>query len=567
MSLLPLRDYQRHAVDAVQAAFRRGLRRPAVVIPTGGGKTVIFAHLGTEWLADNPGRRVLVLAHTTELLDQAMHKWRSVAPGLRVGRVQANVNETLAPVVVASVQTLRGDNRRRMIRNVGMIIVDEAHHAVATTYRQVLGHYGALGEVRDDSARAVGFTATMMRGDTAALGDIWQDVVYERDIATMITDGHLVRPRGVHVHVEDLDLSRVGTTRGDYREGDLGQAIEDSLAPEAIVKAVAEHADERKILLFAPTVSSAGVIADALSASGRRVGLVHGGMNTGDRRGALDDFRAGKTQVLANCMILTEGFDEPAADCAVLARPTKSPVLYRQIAGRVLRPWPGKTDALLLDVVGASRMHSLMAGIELFGETYDNEPKAVRDPLDDGPVQDLDEGQQDARTALGGADGPLVATEIDLFAGSAMAWLRTYAGVFFLAAGDRYIAILPAQPRGEDQWMAHFAGSPLFLGFDVIAMHKDQRNSERVVVAGVEDLSYAMAWAEGEVTASERLTAAKERAWRARPPTEKMRAFAERLRVPVAPGARMGEVSNMITLSLASRRIDAGLPNWMRGTR
>ena len=572
MALLKLRDYQRDAVDAVHAAHRRGMLRPAEVLFTGAGKTVIFSHLSVEWLAANPGKRVLILVHTQELLDQAISKLRSVAPGLSVGAVQADRNETLARVIVATVQTLRSETRRRMIRNVGLIIVDECHHAVAVTYRTILNHFGCLGVAPGDEARsvAVGYTATMVRGDDLALGDVWQDVVYTRTITEGIADGALVRPRGIHVQVDDLDLSQVRTTRGDYREGDLGEAIENSLAPQAIAKAVAEHAADRKILLFAPTVHSAGIIADALSASGRPTGLVHGGLGSRDRRAVLDAFRAGETPILANCMVLTEGFDEPAADCLVLARPTKSLGLYIQMAGRVLRPWPGKTDALILDVVGATRHHALVSGIELFGE---KSPKSEKDQLPDDEMidaletlgEDLDEGQQDARSVLGAADGPLVATEVDLFAGSAMAWLRTRAGVFFLPAGDRYIAILPGAPRTQEQWQAHFAGLDYgFTGYDVITMHKDRLHTERVIVAGVEDLAYAMAWAEGDITSTERAVAMRERSWRARVPSPKMTAFAQKLGLPVSPYAKAGEVSNMITLTLGSRRIDGHLPKYLR---
>ncbi len=564
MSLLPLRPYQRDAVDAVHAVLARGMRRPAVVMATGLGKTPTFAHLGTEWLDANPGRRVLVLAHTTELVDQAMQKWRSVAPGLRVGRVQANANETLAPVVVASVQTLRSENRRRMLRNVGMVIVDECHHSTASTYMSILQHYGALGDLREDSAVAVGFTATMMRGDGVALGDVWQDVVYVRSIGDGIADGFLVRPRGLHIEVDDLDLSAVKTTRGDYHEGQLGAAIEESLAPQAIAKAVAEHAPDRKLILFAPTVSSAGVIADALNASGRPTGLIHGGMAAGARKAVLDAYRGcvDGLSILANCQIATEGFDDPETDGVVIARPTRSPVLYRQMAGRALRPWPGKSDALLLDVVGAIKAHSLVSGVELFGEKPEVKEPVQRESLDELDIgledpQELAPGQQDARAALlEGRDGPLVATEVDLFAGSTMAWLRTRAGVFFIEAGERYIAILPGRPGSAAAWLDHFGGRRPFCGFDVIAVAKRGPLERREIVGGVEDLAYAMAWAEGAVTAVEKTTATKERSWRARPPSPKLRELAERLRIFVPPGARMGEVSNMVSLVLASRRID-----------
>lgn len=565
--LLALRDYQRDAVDAAFAAWRRGLVRPAEVLFTGAGKTVIFSHLSVEWLAANPGKRVLILVHTQELLDQALAKLRSVAPGLRVGAVQAQRNETLAQVIVATVQTLRSETRRRQLRNIGLIIVDECHHAVATTYRQVLGHFGALGLAPGETHRAVaiGYTATMVRADDLALGDVWQDVVYTRTITDGILDGHLVRPRGIHVQVDDLDLSQVRTSRGDYREGDLGEAIENSLAPEAIAKAVAEHASDRKIALFAPTVRSAEVIGNALRASGRSVGLIHGALANGERKAVLDTFRADPVGIASNCMVLTEGFDEPAMNCVVIARPTKSPGLYIQMVGRALRPYPGKTDALVLDVVGATKLHGLVAGIELFGEA---KIKTETDQADEGweDPEELDEGQQDATRALElGRDGKLIATEVDLFAASSARWLRTRAGVFFLPAGDRYIAILPAKPQTPAQWFDHFAGRA--IGYDVISMHKNQIHSERALMEGIPDLSYAMAWAEGDVTPHEKVTAGKERSWQARPPTDKMRGLAERLQIWVPPGARMGEVSNMITLALATKRIDGHLPAYLRGVR
>jgi superfamily II DNA or RNA helicase len=545
------RPYQVEAVDAAFGAWGRGMMRPAEVLFTGAGKTVIFAGVGTRWIELRPADRVLVVVHTEELLDQAIARWKSVAPGIRVGAVQAQRNETLARVIVATVQTLRSESRRAMLRNVGLVIVDECHHAVATTYRTVMNWFGCFGgENRSggESARAIGYTATMMRADQLALGDVWQDVVYSRTIADGIADGSLVRPRGIHVQVDDLDLSRVRMSGGDYRQGDLGEAIESSLAPAAVAKAVAEHAAERKIMVFAPTVGSARAIGDALSASGRRVGLVHGELPKLERRAVLDAFRADPRGILTNCQVLTEGFDEPAADCAVIARPTRSPGLYIQIAGRVLRPFPGKTDALLLDVVGATKMHSLVSGIELFGEA----PKE-REPAEGWEDPDeLADGQQDARTVLGKVvDGPLVSTEVDLFAGSSMQWHRTRAGVFFLEAGERYIAIVPAQGGG----------------YDVTQMHRTQRHTGKWIIQGVPDLSYAMAWADGDVTSSERTTAAKGRSWRAQAPSEKLKALATRLRIPFTETMRMGEVSNMVTIALASNRIDPYLPSYMRGAR
>jgi hypothetical protein len=203
----------------------------------------------------------------------------------------------------------------------------------------------------------------------------------------------------------------------------------------------------------------------------------------------------------------------------------------------------------------------LVAGIELFGEA----PKTFEETSDESENPDeLDEGQQDVRQALG-VDGPLVSTEVDLFAASSSRWLRTRAGVFFIPAGDRYIAVLPSPPSSPEAWMEHFAGRGGLYGYDVVTMHKNQLHTERAIVRGVPDLSYAMAWAEGDVTPGEKTTAAKDRSWQARPPTEKMRHLAQKLSIYVPPGARMGEVSNMITLALATKRIDHHLPAYLRG--
>lgn len=551
--MIELREYQREAIEAYERAWNEGIQRPAIVLPTGAGKTVIMAH-GIVRAQAWEGGRDLVVAHRTELIEQTAAKLRDVAPdGMSVGIVKAERNETLARVVVGSVQTLASDFRRRQLYDVRRVTIDECHHATARTYVKLLDHYGCM---REGGARALGVTATMSRGDTATLGDVWQDVVYERSIAWMISNSWLVRPRGVRVRVQGLDLSSVARSRGDYREGALGQALEDALAPEAVAKAMSEHAPPggRPTLLFAPTVRTAELFAEALTDAGYGVRVVTGATPADERRQHLQDFRDGKVQVLCNCMVLTEGTDLPMASCVVIARPTRHAGLYVQMVGRVLRLWPGKDDALVLDVVGASRRHGLGASIELFGETSAldvlDETLVERDEtdtLDDDELtldtigEALDAGDVDDPSWI---NGPITSEIVDLFHGSGSAWLRTNAGVWFLRAGEWYIAILRSGAYGG-------------TGYSVVRLHENAKrmNESRFVARDVSDLSYAMAYAESDVSPAERTTTARERGWRKLAPTEKQLAMARRYGI-VANGATRGELSAQISVAAASWRID-----------
>lgn len=562
---LPMRPYQIEAVRAAEAAWARGLRRPAEVLPTGTGKTVVIAHVVERrhqrpYAMNEIGRRTLVMAHRTELVEQAYEKIKAVDPGLRVGIVQGQRNETGGDVVCASVQTLASEDRRRMIADVGLVIVDEAHHAAADTYLRVLRHYGAWGDDAPvgQQARAValGFTATMVRGDEKALGDVWQEVVYARGIQEMIEAGYLVRPRGVHVEVDDLDLSRVRVSRGDFQGGDLGRAITDSMAPAAIAKAISEHASGMCGIIFAPTVESAKVVAEAVAATGRRVGFVSGTTPAAERRQLWRDFEAGRIDWIANCGVATEGTDLPRAQVAVIARPTRSQGLYIQMAGRVLRPYPGKEFALLLDVVGATKEHSLQSPLSLFGEEAPTE-RGEREPRNDVELEGLDDAQEqggavsaDLFGAYAGKDGPLVSREVDLFHASASMWHRTAGGIWFLAAGKRYIALIPGVEVGT---------------WDVTEMDAERRGTGKWIINGVRDMSYAMGWAEGAVTPAEKLTASKERAWRKEKPSDAQRGMARRWGVPLLPDMSKGEVSARLTVAIATQRIDPCVPMYARG--
>lgn len=560
---LQLRDYQREAVAAALRSADEGVQRPAIVLPPGAGKSVVIGgladvHHATAGHNRGRGRRVLVVAHRTELIEQNADKIRRVAPHLRVGVVKAERDQTGHDVISASVQTLvagRGGRKRMAaIRDVGLVVIDEAHHAAADSYMQVLAHFGCF---EPGGAWALGLTATMIRGDEKALGDVWQDVVYSKSIAWMIEQGWLVRPRGLRVRIPDLNLAKVRKSRGDYSDGALGEAIEGSMAPELVAKAYAEHAPGRQGILFAPTVATAELYRDALREVGITAELISGMTPDDERRRTLRRFEDGAIQVLCNCMVLTEGTDLPMAEVCVIGRPTLNRGLLIQMAGRVLRLHPGKESALIMDVSGATERHSLLGAIELFGEQnvevpLEGEEIPQEDDLGeqdlDAPGTVLDQELDDGPTWL---TGPTEVVEVDLFHGSRSMWQRTFGGIWFLSAvnasrdSHRYVIVQRSAQAGA---------------WDVIEMDAKVRGRSSWVAQGVADLSYAMAYAEGNVTAGEQMAARKGQRWQAGRASDKQKWLAGRLGIAVNDLMTSGEVSQAIEQVKASQRIDPLVP-------
>jgi|SRR5689334_761717 len=566
--MIDLRPHQVEAVAAVEADWERGAGRTAIVHATGTGKTTTFSAIVGRWLERNPKRRALLVAHRIELVDQGARRLAAQL-GRPVGVVMGQRNQTLPRAIMASVPTLRSERRRRMIRDVGLVVIDECHHAAADSYLGVLEHYGAMGTgPAAGRAVALGVTATMSRGDELALGDVWSSIAHVYGTPDAIRDGWLKRPVGIAVRVADLDLRRVRTTGGDYADGALGEAIEGSLAPKRIAEAYREHAADRQGFAFAPTVHSAEVIRDALRDEGFTCELVHGKTPGDARRRILDDFRAGRVQILSNCGVFTEGTDLPMASVVVIARPTMHSGLYVQMAGRGLRPWCPVHEgdagnlltpccdrehrtALVLDVVGASRRHSLAARIELFGPEAAERIEA--DEVEaDGEI-DTEElfAEVEEPVALDFepeyVDGALAYDVIDLFGNSPAAWMQTRAGVWFLEAGQRYIAILPS-PLGYPK-------------MDVISMDRHIHGTGQWLTRSAESLVDAMAVAEQSVTTVERLTAARGRSWRAKPASGGQLRIAAQLGVSTEGTA--GEVSSRISAVLATRRIDPYIPSYV----
>jgi superfamily II DNA or RNA helicase len=526
---LPLRDYQRAAIDAVSSAWDRGIKRPAVVLPTGVGKTVILSHLVRErMIAQGMIGKALVIVHREELITQTVSKLHDVAPNLRVGVVKASRNEINGyDVIVASIQTIRKPERLEQLRGIGLVIVDECHHAAADSYVSVMN---ALS----DHALFVGFTATMDREDKN-LADVWSEVVYTRDVLDMIPE-YLVDVQGRMVTIDGMSLNQAKVTRGDYSDSSLSDLLLDAGAQEIVAESYKTHASDRKGLLFAPTVKAAQAFSDALNKVGIKSAVVHGSMPDEERKLVIKRFIKGDVQVICNCMVLTEGFDVPEASCCVIARPTRSASLYVQMVGRVLRPFPGKVDALVLDVVGASEDHTLATLADLSSKRVDKvEPGETLT----GAARRL---KKAGHPALAGYVDHI---EVDLFKRSSSMWSKTDAGLWFISTKDELFFLWPGNEVGK----FNVGRCPIYAsGGSWI-----QRNVS--LMAG-------MAWAEEAAKeADQGFITNRKASWRKRnePPTAGQIRYAAKLGLALPSDITKGALSDMITRKVASRRLDSKL--------
>lgn len=535
-AVLNLREYQQEAITALFDAWCSGTRRPAVVLPTGSGKTVIFSHLSRDflrWRTDvhgrnigNGGERIMILVHRDELADQAIDKLRQIAPDLHVGKVKAASDEVEADVMVCSVQTISRDARLQRLTlsqepygDVGLIITDECHHAAAASYRKI---YDAFPD-----ALHAGFTATLARGDGVGLGSVWEEVVYSRSVLWMISRGYLVDVRGQSVQLDHLDLSQVKKTGGDFQAGALGSAMVDAGSPSVVSAALRRYAPDRRSIIFCPDVFSAHATAAAIGSS---AAVVSGKTPTEDRRLIYKLFEFGELRVIVNCMVLTEGFDAPWADCAVIARPTQSAPLYVQMVGRVLRTWPGKEDALILDVTGTGgRLSTLI----------DLAPGEVSDFQSGESLADAAIRFETEANTLYEADSLAFALkhrDIDLFAASSQAWLRTDGGVMFLPVGNAFVFLWARDGAWDVCWApARGKWNRLHTGLQ---------------------LGTAQAWAETIAEDRAPFNQTKSAGWRKSAAHGPQIGLARRFGFVIPEDATKGQISDLIAIGQATQKFD-----------
>lgn len=540
---LELRPYQEEALDKTAHAEHRGVRRQLGVAATGLGKTVMFSAL-----AQRRAGRTLILVHREELVRQAAAKIREIWPGVDVGVVKGTENEIRSQVVIASVQTLSRPNRlERLMMAIehdgmlgpvdrfDMVIIDEAHHAAATSYRSILDRLDAGAP---DGPLLLGVTATPDRGDGRGLDDLFDEIVWSYDIRWGIRAGFLSDLRGKRVTIDALDLSSVRVSRGDYQVGDAGRALTDAGAPDAVVAAWIEHALGRRTLAFWPTVEAARQCAVAFTNAGVRAGFVSGETPIDERRRVLEAYSCGEIDVLANCAVLTEGYDEPRTDCIIVARPTQSRALYTQMVGRGTRRHPDKIDCLVLDVVGATEDHSLVTIPALFGVTT----KKMRDRLGDGSSlagDVLDEYDADLVRV-----GKLTAAEAELF------HKMRRDGIAWISIHD------PGEPRryhrplGKDQ--------PTVVIAEVDGVWKAgliMPNRTKQVLHEGDNLEIAQGVAEDYVRSHGRAHLTEAGAgWRTRKPSPKALGAARKWRLTIDPTWNAGQLSDALDRHIEKKR-------------
>lgn len=535
-------------------AYRNGARRVGVSLPTGTGKTVIFADMARDVHAN--GKRVVVLVHRDTLVEQAHKKLAQVISEHHIGIVKAARNDVSAPVIVASVQTLANPNRLAQLTPPSLTIVDEAHVSVSPSYHSYYQHVGA---VPGGPGYLAGFTATWMRNDRTGLGDIWESVVFKRSIKWAVNNGYLCRPEAVQLG-GNLDLSNVRTVKnpdsdkyGDYNERDLQDLVMVDDLRDTVIKGYQQFANGAPAVLFAPTQASTRYFLEGLNDVGVPAAEIMAGTTKATRAWNFASFDAGTTSVLGTCTALAEGWDSPRCAVALMVRPTRSQLLFIQQVGRILRPWPGKARGLILDFVGILDDKSMSCIVDLGLTPEQTEadypcPDCGRELCREcgscsndrcchracSCNEETDEYERVPipRTAKK-IDG---VTEVDLFAGTDARWLLTSRGIPFVQTKDYTFFI--ALHEGEyaiGRCGAKSIQGGCWLATGLTSEDALEQGSELALTNDPSIASKKSSWRQGS-----------------QEPSEGQRTYARQL--GIAPeGLNKAELSDAISIKIASR--------------
>ncbi|CCF58084.1 hypothetical protein KAFR_0D04360 [Kazachstania africana CBS 2517] len=389
-STLALRDYQQDAINSCIQSIKNGTTRIGVSLATGGGKTVIFSNLIQQLkeASNKPDYKALVLVHRRELALQASGTIQKFFPQARVqlemGKFHCSIEES--DIVIASIQSLVRRLDKYKNNNIDLIIVDEAHHAVANSYIKILSHFGA--NTAGSKIPVIGFSATFERADNKALSTVIDEIVYHRGILKMIDEKWLCEGKFTTVNV-DVDLSKVETLSSnvDFKLDSLSKVMNTEEVNKIVLKSYLHKREKdnlRSTLLFAVDIAHVKSLHDVFIKNGVKAEYVTSDTKEHHRDAIIQEFREGKIEVLMNCGIFTEGTDMPNIDCLLLCRPTKSRSLMVQMIGRGLRLHHSKAYCHIIDFVGASNV-GIISIPTLTGITN------FEGDLDDATLDDLNE--------------------------------------------------------------------------------------------------------------------------------------------------------------------------------
>lgn len=521
LKILTPRPYQVAAGKSFVNLLNDGKRRGVIVLPTGTGKTITAL-----MLAKMMGPPVLWLAHRDELIQQPYKAVASIWPDASIGIVKAQMDQWRRDIVFASIQTAFRERRLETLsrREWRLVIVDECHHAPSASWRKVVEGVGCLSQ--DTPVPVLGLTATPERLDSARLDDIFERVVYQYHLGQAIKDGYLVPPDVIFEQMK-ISLDGVHSRGGDFNPQELDIALLEGGIVESVRRAVAEHAHDRKTLIFTVSVKQAQLVADALKDHGLPAASIDGTMHVDERRYILRKFAKGQIRYLANCAILTEGFDEPTIDCIVMARPTQSKSLFIQCCGRGLRLAPGKKDCRIIDMVALSSRHSLVQAPVLFGAEVEEE---IREKRQEAlfKVDPVEYWRQRLSTQLMG---------LESISRSDMQWIKGNSGELLLGVGS--FGTVRLRPI-DDLWEISV------LNRQDLALGMIEKLAEEPV-----ELELAQGIGEDYVRRCKAVTLARGGKWRDQPATEAQLEALRRWKITPPEGLTKGQASQMLTAAAA----------------
>ena len=381
---MELRPYQQEAREAIFEQWDGGVLKTLLVLPTGCGKTIVFAKVTEDCV--RRGDRVLILAHRGELLEQAADKIRqSTGLGCAVEKAEETCMGSWFRVVVGSVQSMMREKRLGQFPEdyFQTIIIDEAHHCISDSYQKVLNHF--------NGAKILGVTATPDRGDMRNLGSYFESLSYEYTLPKAIREGYLSPIKALTIPLK-IDMTGVGVQAGDFKASDISTALDPYL--QGIAQEMEKYCKDKKTVVFLPLVKTSQKFRDLLNAHGFRAAEVNG--DSQDRSEVLEAFDRGEYNVLCNSMLLTEGWDCPSVDCVVVLRPTKVRSLYCQMVGRGTRLSPGKDHLLLLDFLWHTERHELCHPASLICQDEEVAKKMTEHIEQAGCPVDIEEAEKTA---------------------------------------------------------------------------------------------------------------------------------------------------------------------------